>query len=86
MKIFITHIDTACCLIEFGAYKILTDPVLDQAGKFYHHGYGAFSKKTESPMLENIDLTNIDLVLLSHPQHKDNFEFDEILRTLCFHE
>ena len=74
MDIIVTHIDTACCLIEFGDYKILTDPVLDKAGKFYHHGFGAVSKKTEDPDLTNVDLNNIDLVLLSHPQHKDNFD------------
>ncbi len=45
MNIKITHIDTACCLIEIGFFKILTDPVLDNAGKLYHHGYGAISKK-----------------------------------------
>lgn len=74
MNITVTHIDTACCLIQFGDYKILTDPALDNAGQFYHHGFGAISKKTENPMLENIDLSDVDLVLLSHPQHKDNFD------------
>lgn len=74
MKIVITHIDTACCLIEFGEFKILTDPVLDNAGGVYYHGYGAFSKKIDNPKLDKIDLNNIDLVLLSHPQHKDNFD------------
>lgn len=74
MDIIVTHIDTACCHIQFGDYKILTDPVLDKASGFYHHGYGAISKKRESPILKNIELTEIDLVLLSHPQHKDNFD------------
>lgn len=69
-----THIDTACCLVEIGDIKILTDPVLDSAGGIYHHGYGAVSKKTGNPSLENVNLNEVDLILLSHPQHKDNFD------------
>ncbi len=74
MKIIVTHIDTACCLIEIGDFKILTDPTLDNSGKFYHHGFGAISKKTDNPKLDQISLNSIDLILLSHPQHKDNFD------------
>jgi len=74
MDIIVTHIDTACCLIEFGDYKILTDPALDSAGKLYHHGFGTISRKTENPILDEVNLNDVDLVLLSHPQHKDNFD------------
>ena len=74
MEVKITHIDTACVLLEINGFKILTDPTLDNAGKLYHHGYFAFSKKTEKPALQNIDLSKIDLILLSHHQHKDNFD------------
>ena len=70
----ITHIDTACCLIEIEGFKILTDPTLDEAGKLYHHGFGAISKKTESPIINKVNLQDVDLILLSHPQHKDNFD------------
>lgn len=74
MEMIITHIDTACILLEINGYKILTDPTLDEAGKLYHHGFGTFSRKTESPALQAGDLNNIDLILLSHHQHKDNFD------------
>lgn len=74
MKISITHIDTACILLDINGYKILTDPTLDQAGKWYYHGAGTFSKKTENPALSVTDLCDIDLILLSHHQHKDNFD------------
>lgn len=70
----VTQIDTACCLIEIGDIKILTDPVLDKAGKLYHHGYGAFSRKTGNPNFDSITLEGVNLILLSHPQHKDNFD------------
>lgn len=73
-EILITHIDTACVLLEINGYKILTDPTLDAAGKLYHHGFGAFSHKTEDPMLEPGILKDTDLILLSHHQHKDNFD------------
>ena len=74
MKISITHIDTACILLVINGYKILTDPTLDQAGRIYHHGFGSFSRKTGNPASQNMDLHNIGLVLLSHHQHKDNFD------------
>ena len=74
MQITITHISTACILLDINGFKILTDPVLDPAGVYYHHGFGAFSRKTEAPALQNVDLSRIDLVLLSHHQHKDNFD------------
>jgi L-ascorbate metabolism protein UlaG (beta-lactamase superfamily) len=74
MALTITHIDTACILIDINGYKIMTDPTLDSAGKLYHHGFGAFSRKTDNPALQNVSLDTIDLVLLSHHQHKDNFD------------
>jgi L-ascorbate metabolism protein UlaG (beta-lactamase superfamily) len=74
MKITITHIDTACVLLDINGYKILTDPTLDNAGSWYHHGFGSVSQKTDNPALQKIDLSYIDLVLLSHHQHKDNLD------------
>jgi len=52
----------------------MTDPVLDKAGKLYHFGYGAFSRKTGNPSLNQEEIGKIDLILLSHHQHKDNFD------------
>jgi L-ascorbate metabolism protein UlaG (beta-lactamase superfamily) len=74
MDIQITHIDTACILLEINGFKILTDPTLDQAGGIYHHGFGTFSKKTSNPALQPADLSAVELILLSHHQHKDNFD------------
>jgi L-ascorbate metabolism protein UlaG (beta-lactamase superfamily) len=73
-SVTITHIDTACILIDINGYRILTDPTLDKAGQWYYHGAGSFSKKTESPAIAAEQLPPIDLVLLSHHQHKDNFD------------
>ena len=74
MSIHITHIDTACVLLEINGFKILTDPTLDEAGKLYYHGSGTFSRKTGNPALAHSNLKDVDLVLLSHHQHKDNFD------------
>lgn len=74
MKINITHIDTACILLDINGFRILTDPALDDAGKLYHHGFGSVSRKTENPALQISELHKIDLILLSHHQHKDNFD------------
>ncbi len=74
MKITITHIDTACVLIEINGYRILTDPALDPPGKLYHHGFGAFSRKYSKPAFHTDQLKEIDLVLLSHDQHMDNLD------------
>ena len=74
MEISITHLDTACCIIEIDSLTILTDPVFDEPGKYYHHGYGAISKKTSHPTINVEELPKIDLILLSHPQHMDNFD------------
>lgn len=74
MQVTITHIDTACILLEINGYRILTDPTLDKAGGFYYHGYGAASRKTDNPALPVTGLEAIDLILLSHHQHKDNLD------------
>jgi len=74
MELSLTHINTACVLLEINGYRILTDPTLDDAGGLYYHGFGAFSRKTESPGLKADQLRDIDLVLLSHHQHKDNLD------------
>ncbi len=74
MNISVTHIDTACILLDINGYKILTDPTLDAAGKLYYHGSGSFSRKISDPAIDDNTLKNVDLVLLSHHQHKDNFD------------
>ncbi len=74
MQVSITHIDTACIILDINGYRIMTDPVLDKAGKLYHFGYGAFSRKTGNPALSVNEIGEVDLILLSHHQHKDNFD------------
>lgn len=78
MDINITHIDTASILLDINGYKILTDPTLDPAGKLYYHGSGSFSRKTHDPAItiDQLRHQHIDLILLSHHLHKDNFDIN----------
>jgi L-ascorbate metabolism protein UlaG (beta-lactamase superfamily) len=73
MQIQLTHIDTACVLLDLNGYKIVTDPVFDQAGGDYHNP-PLWLRKTGSPALLPRDLGPVDLVLLSHDQHSDNLD------------
>ncbi|WPO78062.1 hypothetical protein [Flavobacterium sp. KACC 22761] len=54
MKVTITHIDTACVLININGFKILTDPTLDKKDGFFPQYVSspmAFSKKYINPFL-----------------------------------
>jgi L-ascorbate metabolism protein UlaG (beta-lactamase superfamily) len=77
MKVTITHIDTACVLININGYKILTDPTLDKKDGFFPQYVSspmAFSKKYISPSLSIEEIGKVDLVLLSHDHHSDNLD------------
>ena len=70
----LTHIDTACALLEIGGWRLVTDPVFDAPGGRYHFGWGALSRKQSTPALRPDQLGPIDAVLLSHHQHGDNLD------------
>ncbi|MFT3708591.1 MAG: MBL fold metallo-hydrolase [Archangium sp.] len=69
-----THIGTATMLLEVGPLRILTDPVFDAPGRKYGFGWGTSSTHTEAPALTVAQLGKIDVVLLSHDHHADNFD------------
>ncbi|MBC7410037.1 MAG: MBL fold metallo-hydrolase [Arcicella sp.] len=77
MNVTITHIDTACVLININGYKILTDPTLDNKDGFlpqYVSTPLAFSKKYIDPALSVDEIGKVDLILLSHDHHSDNLD------------
>ena len=74
MQVTITQIDTACMLIDINGFRIVTDPAFDAAGGTYQSGSGRILKKTGSPAIRPENLGPVDLVLLSHDQHKDNLD------------
>jgi L-ascorbate metabolism protein UlaG (beta-lactamase superfamily) len=73
MKVKITYLDTAMALIEIGSLRILTDPVLDEAGTTYDDGVISL-EKTSAAAISPQELGRIDAVLLSHDQHSDNLD------------
>jgi L-ascorbate metabolism protein UlaG (beta-lactamase superfamily) len=77
MKVTITHIDTACVLLNINGFKILTDPTLDRKDGIFPQYVSsplAFSKKYCDPALSNEEIGKVDLVLLSHDHHSDNLD------------
>jgi L-ascorbate metabolism protein UlaG (beta-lactamase superfamily) len=70
----ITHIGGPTVLIEFGGWRILTDPTFDPAGGRYRFGWGTGSQKLSAPALAAADLGEVDAVLLSHDHHEDNLD------------
>jgi L-ascorbate metabolism protein UlaG (beta-lactamase superfamily) len=69
----ITYIGGPTALIEWGGLRILTDPSFDPAGTVYRFGDYVL-EKTSASALRLDQLGRVDLVLLSHDQHKDNLD------------
>ncbi len=74
MEVQLTHIGGPTVLLEFGGWRLLTDPTFDPAGGKYNFGWGTGSVKTTSPSLDPAELGEIDAVLLSHDHHEDNLD------------
>jgi L-ascorbate metabolism protein UlaG (beta-lactamase superfamily) len=70
----ITHIGGPTALIEFGGWRLLTDPTFDPPGDRWHFGWGALSRKLTGPAIPATGLGPIDAVLLSHDHHGDNLD------------
>ena len=70
----ITHIGGPTVLIEFGGWRLLTDPTFDPPGRRYGFGWGAASHKLTGPSVRPAELGPIDAVLLSHDHHGDNLD------------
>ena len=72
MKVSFTQVDTACMVISINGFVIVTDPAFDKEGSVYEGARTLY--KTGSPKLRPEDIGPVDLVLLSHDQHKDNLD------------
>jgi L-ascorbate metabolism protein UlaG (beta-lactamase superfamily) len=74
-------------IININGFVIVTDPAFDKGGTVYEGPRTLY--KTGSPKLQPQDIGPVDLVLLSHDQHKDNLDMmrDQVFyrwRYLCF--
>src|SRR5690349_4405150 len=74
MQVKLTHIGGPTVLIEFGGWRLLTDPTFDPAGGKYRFGWGTGSTKLTEPSIAAAELGPIDAVLLSHDHHDDNLD------------
>ncbi len=74
MDVKLTHIGGPTVLIEFGGWRLLTDPTFDAAGAHYSFGWGTGSTKTTAPAIAADAIGPIDAVLLSHDHHDDNLD------------
>src|SRR5689334_20060302 len=70
----VTHIGGPTVLVEFGGWRILTDPTFDTPGRTYAFGWGTRFRKTTGPAVAIEDLGPIDAVLLTHEHHADNLD------------
>ncbi|GAA2207114.1 MBL fold metallo-hydrolase [Nonomuraea monospora] len=73
-KVSLTHIGGPTVLIEFGGWRLLTDPTFDPPGRTYSFGWGTSSRKLTAPALDATALPAIDAVLLTHVHHGDNLD------------
>jgi L-ascorbate metabolism protein UlaG (beta-lactamase superfamily) len=74
MEVSLTHVGGPTVLIEFGGWRILTDPTFDPAGGSYRFGWGTGSRKLTDPAIGAAELGAIDAVLVSHDHHEDNLD------------
>lgn len=75
MKVTLKHVGVATILITVNDTTFINDPCFDEAGGWYHHGLGAFSKKTEGPRLGPNELDpKPDFALVTHGHHRDNLD------------
>jgi len=70
----ITHIGGPTVLIQFGGWRLLTDPTFDPPGQKYNFGWGTGSVKLAGPAVAASELGPIDAVLLTHDHHDDNLD------------
>ena len=69
-----THIGGPTTLVEFGGWRILTDPTFDAPGRTYRFGWGTASTKTTGPSMPASEVGPLDVVLLTHEHHADNLD------------
>jgi L-ascorbate metabolism protein UlaG (beta-lactamase superfamily) len=75
MDIFITHISTACVLLEIGSMRLLTDPVFDEGERYYRFRWpGIGATRWQGPAMKADRIPDLDAILLSHAHHSDNLD------------
>ncbi|MGY1615668.1 MBL fold metallo-hydrolase [Geodermatophilus sp. SYSU D00691] len=70
----LTHVGGPTLLVEYGGWRLLTDPTFDRPGRRYSFGWGSSSRKVTGPALPPEELLPVDAVLLTHDHHADNLD------------
>jgi L-ascorbate metabolism protein UlaG (beta-lactamase superfamily) len=68
----VTYLGGPTAILEISGLRFITDPTFDPQDTVYSIGGDLTVKKTAGPVLT--DIGNIDIILLSHDQHHDNFD------------
>jgi L-ascorbate metabolism protein UlaG (beta-lactamase superfamily) len=78
----VTYIGGPTALLEYAGLRIVTDPTFDPPGDYADPGRTPLVK-TAGPGMTRAQLGAVDLVLLSHHEHKDNLDYEglELLAT-----
>ncbi|MDQ1554530.1 MAG: hypothetical protein QOK46_1608 [Microbacteriaceae bacterium] len=78
----VTYIGGPTALLEYAGFRIVTDPTFDPPGSYADPGRTPLVK-TVGPAITRAELGAVDLVLLSHHEHKDNLDYEglELLAT-----
>ena len=69
----LTHVGGPTVVVDYLGLRLVTDPTFDPAASTYPLGPVTLTK-TAGPAVPAADLGRIDVVLLSHDQHADNFD------------
>ncbi|CCH32852.1 MBL fold metallo-hydrolase [Actinosynnema sp. NPDC047251] len=70
----ITRVGGPTTVVEFGGWRLLTDPTFDPPGRRYGFGWGTSSRKLTGPAIPVAGLGAVDVVLLTHDHHGDNLD------------
>lgn len=73
-SITLTLIGGPTVLIEYGGYRLLTDPTFDPPGQYQGPHSPVKHVKTEGPSISIAEIGKLDAVLLSHDHHFDNLD------------
>lgn len=78
----ITYIGGPSCLLDYSGLRVVTDPTFDAPQSYADPGRTGLTK-TIGPAISRQQLGPVDLVLLSHHEHKDNLDYEglELLAT-----
>jgi L-ascorbate metabolism protein UlaG (beta-lactamase superfamily) len=71
-KLKVTYLRGPTAILEYAGLRFITDPTFDPSDTSYNIGANLTVRKTAGPVLE--DIGKIDVILLSHDQHHDNFD------------